>query len=78
MTAVVITASLDRDWVRALAALRARGVAAVVVSLDAPAFERRRAGRAAASGESWPPRPGAEETASEARARSATPSPSTS
>ena len=41
MTAVVITASLNRDWVKPLAALRSRGVACVVVSLDVPAFERR-------------------------------------
>ena len=49
MTAVVITASLDRGWVKPLATLRSRGVACVVVSLDVPAFERRpaRAGSAA-------------------------------
>jgi len=41
MTAVVITASLDRGWVKPLAALRSRGIACVVVSLDVPAFERR-------------------------------------
>lgn len=41
MTAVVITASLDREWVKSLATLRSRGVACVVVSLDIPAFERR-------------------------------------
>jgi uncharacterized protein (DUF58 family) len=41
MTAVVITASLERDWVKPLAALRSRGVACVVISLDVPAFERR-------------------------------------
>jgi len=41
MTAVVITASLNRDWVKPLAALRSRGVACVVVALDVPAFERR-------------------------------------
>ncbi len=41
MTAVVITASLDRDWVKPLSSLRSRGVACVVVSLDVPAFERR-------------------------------------
>ncbi len=47
MTAVVITASLDRDWVKPLASLRSRGVACVVVSLDIPAFERREAEEAA-------------------------------
>ena len=40
MTAVVITPSLDPSWVRPLASLRARGVACVVMSLDAAAFDR--------------------------------------
>lgn len=40
MTAVVITASLDPAWVRALGALRARGVACAVVVLDPGAFDR--------------------------------------
>ncbi|MDH5243002.1 MAG: DUF58 domain-containing protein [Chloroflexota bacterium] len=40
MTAVIITASLEPAWVRPLAALRARGVACVVISLDAAAYER--------------------------------------
>ncbi len=40
MTAVVITPSLDPSWVRPLASLRARGVACVVLSLDASAFDR--------------------------------------
>jgi len=40
MTAVVITASLDPSWVRPLAALRARGVACVVITLDAPGYAR--------------------------------------
>jgi hypothetical protein len=40
MTAVVITPSLDRDWVKPIAALRARGVACVVVSFDVGEFER--------------------------------------
>lgn len=39
MTAVVITASLDPAWVRALGALRARGVACAVVILDPGAFD---------------------------------------
>jgi uncharacterized protein (DUF58 family) len=39
MTAVVITASVDPAWVRALGALRARGVACAVVVLDPAAFE---------------------------------------
>jgi uncharacterized protein (DUF58 family) len=40
MTAVVVTPSLDRSWIRALAALRGRGVAAVVVTVDAASYER--------------------------------------
>jgi protein tyrosine phosphatase (PTP) superfamily phosphohydrolase (DUF442 family) len=32
---------VDRGWVKPLAALRSRGVACVVVSMDMPAFERR-------------------------------------
>jgi hypothetical protein len=39
MTAVVITPSLDRTWVKPLSTLRARGVACVVVSFDDDAFE---------------------------------------
>ena len=39
MTAVVITASVDPAWVRALGALRARGVACAVITLDPAAFE---------------------------------------
>ena len=38
MTAVVISASLETDWVRPLAALRTRGVACVVVTLDPVAY----------------------------------------
>jgi uncharacterized protein (DUF58 family) len=34
MTAVVITASLDRAWIRPLAGLRGRGVACVVLTVD--------------------------------------------
>ena len=40
MTAVIITPSLDRSWIRALAGLRSRGVAAVVVTIDAASYER--------------------------------------
>jgi uncharacterized protein (DUF58 family) len=49
MTAVIITPSLDPSWVRPLASLRPRGVACVVVSLDAAAFERHAEGERAAS-----------------------------
>ena len=40
MTAVVISPSLDRDWVKPMAALRTRGVGCVVVSFDIGEFER--------------------------------------
>jgi uncharacterized protein (DUF58 family) len=40
MTAVIITASLDPAWVRPLASLRSRGVACVVVTVDAAAYGR--------------------------------------
>ncbi len=38
MTAVVISPSLDRAWVKPLSQLRARGVACLVVTLDAGSF----------------------------------------
>ena len=38
MTAVVVTPSPDRQWIRALAGLRGRGVAAVVVTVDASSY----------------------------------------
>ncbi len=50
MTAIVITSSTDRGWVRPLAALRTRGIGSVVVTVDAAAaddalrLERRRLG----------------------------------
>lgn len=51
MTAVIITASLDPSWVRPLAALRARGVSCVVITLDAAAYARAEAeARAAVTG----------------------------
>jgi uncharacterized protein (DUF58 family) len=49
MTAVVVTASRERRWVRALTSLRARGVAAAVVALDAASYDV--AGRHRRSGE---------------------------
>ena len=80
MTAVIITAVARPVWVRPLAALRARGVACVVVTLDAAAFDRAiaRGGRRA-DGESSPSRRGRRRAAPPSgRGRSATPSPSTS
>jgi hypothetical protein len=46
MTAVVITASSERNWVRPLATLRGRGVACIVVWIDAEAYARHAAARA--------------------------------
>jgi uncharacterized protein (DUF58 family) len=40
MTAVIITASLDRAWVKPLATLRARGVGTVVVHVDPGSYDR--------------------------------------
>ena len=40
MTAVVITPSTDVDWIKPLTGLRGRGVAAMAVLVDGPAFER--------------------------------------
>ena len=54
MTAVIITASLDPAWVRPLAALRTRGVACVVVTVDAPAYAKLAEARPESSGESTP------------------------
>jgi hypothetical protein len=69
MTAIVITASLDPSWVRPLASLRTRGVACVVVTLDAAAYDRvDREARATANGEQLPADPAAEELAAK-RAR---------
>ena len=39
MTAVVITPSLDRSWVKPLAALRARGVGCVAITFDIESFQ---------------------------------------
>src|SRR3954469_7307853 len=40
MTAVVVTPSLERSWVKPLSTLRSRGVACVVVSFDVGAYGR--------------------------------------
>jgi uncharacterized protein (DUF58 family) len=40
MTAIVITSSTDPTWIRPIASLRSRGIATVVVCVDAAAFER--------------------------------------
>jgi uncharacterized protein (DUF58 family) len=46
MTAVVITASQERDWVRPLGTLRGRGVGCVVVALDPHSYALRAQRRA--------------------------------
>jgi hypothetical protein len=64
MTAVIITPSLDPSWVRPLAALRTRGVACVVVTLDSSAYAKHQAEtEAAADGETAPVDAAAEELA---------------
>ena len=40
MTAIVITSSTDATWIRPIASLRGRGIATVVVAVDAAAFDR--------------------------------------
>jgi uncharacterized protein (DUF58 family) len=40
MTAILVTPSTDGTWIRPIASLRQRGIATVVVALDAPAFDR--------------------------------------
>ncbi len=50
MTAVVITPSLDRAWIRPLAGLRSRGVACVVLAVDARGAEAASANRFRAPG----------------------------
>ena len=65
MTAIVITASQDRAWIRPLASLRARGVGCVVVTIDAAAYERL---ALSARGEGLAPDPVQEEAAAQ-RAR---------
>jgi uncharacterized protein (DUF58 family) len=39
MTAIVLTPTLDPAFVRPVAALKGRGIATVIVSLDTPAFD---------------------------------------
>ena len=64
MTAVVITPSLDPAWVRVLATLRGRGVACVVVLLDAKGFDRHaQQERALATGTAVVADPDLDETA---------------
>ncbi len=53
-TAVVITPSTDREWVKPLSTLQPRGVAVMVVALDAAAFD---AARTVADGQPKPATP---------------------
>jgi uncharacterized protein (DUF58 family) len=55
-TAVVITPSTDREWVKPLSTLQPRGVAVMVVALDAAAFD---AARTVADGQAKPAAPNA-------------------
>ncbi|HEY8438923.1 MAG TPA: DUF58 domain-containing protein [Candidatus Limnocylindrales bacterium] len=70
MTAIIITPSQDRGWIRPIAALRTRGIASVIVTLDAAAAdqvdreERRRRGETVAD----PTGPAEEQRAQKARA----------
>jgi len=66
MTAVIITASLERDWVRLLGTLRIRGIGCVVVLVDAPAYAHYEALRHLPHGA--PPPETDEEAAQRARA----------
>jgi uncharacterized protein (DUF58 family) len=69
MTAVIITSSLDPAWVRPLAALRVRGVACVVVNVDAAAFEKFTVERLAAANDETPAQDLAAEELAAKRAR---------
>jgi uncharacterized protein (DUF58 family) len=68
MTAIVITASTDSTWIRPIAALRGRGIATVVVTVDAAAFERVDRAERERTGEIVPP---ADALAEEQRAQRA-------
>ena len=54
MTAILITPSTDATWIRPIASLRGRGIATVVVALDAPAFDRVARTERERAGESIP------------------------
>lgn len=64
MTTVVVTASMERSWVKPLAAMQTRGIACVVISLDVPAFERHEQEEAARRAGAPVPEPDAEPSAS--------------
>jgi uncharacterized protein (DUF58 family) len=49
MTVIVVTSSLERDWVRPLATLRGRGVGCVVVWVDPRPYQELAVGRSADS-----------------------------
>jgi uncharacterized protein (DUF58 family) len=55
MTAILVTPSTDATWIRPIASLRQRGIATVVVALDAPAFDRVARTERERAGETLPP-----------------------
>ena len=55
ITAIVITPSLDATWIRPIAALRTRGIATTVVTLDAAAFDQVARADRERAGEEVPP-----------------------
>jgi len=67
MTAIVITASTNPDWVRPIAALRTRGIGSVVVTVDALAADRVGSARTDEGGD----RPAPDGHAAEQRAQRA-------
>ena len=69
MTAILITPSTDGTWIRPIASLRARGIATVVVSIDAAAFDRVARTERERLGETVPPLDPAVEEGRAQRAR---------
>ena len=55
MPAIVISTSTDATWIRPIASLRTRGIATVVVTIDAPAFDRVARAEREREGEILPP-----------------------
>jgi uncharacterized protein (DUF58 family) len=55
MTAILVTPSTDATWIRPIASLRTRGIATVVVAIDAPAYDRVARTERERAGEILPP-----------------------
>ncbi len=68
MTAVVVTASTERGWIRPLASLRARGVACVVLLVDADSARVASGGGGRAAGEADSAVPGSPASEAEVKA----------